>query len=312
MLAYRPDGQTELVWVDRSGRSLGSIAEPGHYHNPDLSPDEQRVAVGRDDRASGQSDIWVIDVNRRLPSKLTFGTASARVPLWSRDGSRLVYRSGATLVVKARDGSAAEEQLADRLSNFEIPLDWSPDGRMLLYSSLNSIDTDAWLLPLDGDRKPVPLPATGSRWGVQARISPDGRWLAYASNESGRYEVYVRRYPSGDGKWLISQNGGSEPSWRRDGKELYYLAGDASLMAVAVTPKPTFEPAAPQRLFATKLSTLVNTSITRNQYVASGDGRRFLVNQPVGSPSSIVVVVDWPALFESAHRSVQRGTNASW
>ena len=299
VLAYRPMWQTELVWFDRRGRSLGSIGKPGRYANPDLSPDEQRVAVSDEDGPSGQSDVWVIDLKTRLPSKLTFGEISEGMPLWSPDGSRVVYRSGRSLVMKASNGIGPEERLADNLTNFDNPLGWSPDGRMLIHFFNSVSSADLWLMRLDGDRQRLPLPRIGSRWGVQAQISPDGRWLAYASNESGRYDVYVRPFPSGDGKWLITPSGGSEPSWRRDGKELYYLAVDGSLMAVTVTTTPTFQGTTPTRLFQTTMSTLVNTSFTRNQYVASSDGQRFLVNQPIGHPSSIVVVVDWPAALKN-------------
>jgi serine/threonine protein kinase/Tol biopolymer transport system component len=295
VLAYRPSRQTELVWFDRSGRSLGSIGEPGRYANPVLSPDEQRVAVSRQDALGAQSNVWVIDLRRRVPSKLTFGETSEGMPVWSPDGRRVVYRSGRSLVMKASNGTGPEERLAEHLTNFDNPLDWSSDGKLLFTSFDSTSSTDLWLWSLDGDQKRVPLPRSGSRWGVQAQISPGGRWLAYASNESGRYDVYVRPFPSGEGKWLITPSGGSEPSWRRDGKELYYLAADGSLVAVPVTTKPAFEPGTPTRLFETKMSTLVNTSFTRNQYVASADGQRFLVNQATGTPASIVVVVDWPA-----------------
>jgi len=300
VLAFRPERQTELVWFDREGRSLGAIEQPGQYANPALSPDEQRVAVSRQDPAGGAWRIWIIDVKRAMTSKLTFGETSQQVPLWSADGRRVVYRSGSSLVVKAASGAGTEERVIDTFTNFDNPLGWSSDGRMLLYTSFDSTSsTDFWLLPLEGHRTPIPLPKSSSRWGAQAQISPDGRWLAYASNESGRYDVYVRPFPSGEGRWLISANGGSEPTWRRDGKELYYLAGDGALMAVALTNGSTFEHATPTRLFATKMSTLVNTSITRNQYVPSADGRHFLVNQAAGTPDSITVVVDWPAALKN-------------
>jgi serine/threonine protein kinase/Tol biopolymer transport system component len=296
VLAYRSDRQSALAWFDRSGRSLGAIAEPAHYSNPDLSADEQRVAVSRRDPVTGQSNVWVIDLNRRLQSKLTFGETVQGMPLWSPDGRRVVYRAGTSLVVKESSGAGRDTVLADQLTNFDNPLDWSLDGQMVLFSSFDSTDkTDLWLLSADGGRPRTAVPGTGSRWGVQARISPDGRWLAYASNESGRYEVYVRPFPSGDGKWLITSGGGSEPSWRRDGKELYYIAPDGALTAVSVATAPTFEAGARTRLFKTEMSTLVNTSFTRNQYVASADGQRFLLNQPIGPQASIVVMMDWLA-----------------
>jgi Tol biopolymer transport system component len=296
VLAYRSDQQTQLVWFDRSGRSLGPINEPGHYANPDLSPDGRQVAVSRRDPATGLSDVWIHDLERGTPARFTFDGARERVPLWSPDGSRLVYRKGPSLVVNAANGSGFEQPLADRLTNFDNPLDWSPDGRMLLLTSFDSsAATDMWLLPINGDHPRLPVTKSGSRWGVQARISPDGRWLAYASNETGRYEVYVRPFPSGDGRWLVTNAGGSEPSWRRDGTELYYLAADGWLMAVTVATAPVFMAGTPLRLFPTAMSTLVNTSFARNQYVVSRDGERFLLNQPIGEPGSIVVAVGWPA-----------------
>jgi serine/threonine protein kinase/Tol biopolymer transport system component len=298
VLAYRPASQNELVWFDRSGRSLGSIGEPGHYANPALSPDDQRVAVSRHDPTAAQSDVWLIDLKRRLPSKFTFAETSEGMPLWSPDGNRLAYRSGSYLVMKAATGAGPEERLVDNLSSSDTPLAWSPDGRMLIYTTFDSrTSTSLWMLPLEGDRKRLPVPNTGDIQ-VQAQISPDGHWLAYVSTEGGRYDVYVRPFPSGDGKWLISPSGGLEPSWRRDGKELFYLAPDGSLMAVTVTTKTTFEPSPPDRLFETKMSTVRNVAFTRNQYVASADGQRFLISQPTGTPASIVVVVNWPAGLE--------------
>jgi dipeptidyl aminopeptidase/acylaminoacyl peptidase len=295
VLAYRLEQQTQLVWVDRNGRSLDALGEPGYYANPDLSPDGRRVAVSRRDPSTGLADVWFLDLERRQPARFTLEGTRERVPLWSPDGGRLVYRMGPTLVMKSADGTGPEQQLADRLTNFDNPVDWSLDGMLLFTSFDSSAATDVWLLSVEGGQPRIPLPKTGSRWGVQAKISPDGRWLAYASNETGRYEVYVRPCPSGDARWLITNAGGSEPSWRRDGKELYYLAADGSLMAVPVAATPAFQPGTPLRLFPTRMSTLVNTSFTRNQYVASADGQRFLINQPAGDPAAIVVAVDWPA-----------------
>jgi eukaryotic-like serine/threonine-protein kinase len=298
VLAYRPASQNELVWFDRSGRSLGSIGEPGHYANPALSPDDERVAVSRYDPSAAQSDVWVIDLKRHLQSKFTFAETSEGLPLWSPDGSRLAYRSGSSLVMKAATGAGPEDRLVDNLSQPDGPLAWSPDGRMLIYTTFDSrTSTSLWMLPIEGDRKRLPLSNAGNSQ-VQAQISPDGHWLAYVSSESGSYDVYVRPFPSGDGKWLISRGGGFEPSWRRDGKELFYLAPDGWLMAVTVTTGATFEPSAPDRLFKTKMSTVRNVGFTRNQYAPSRDGQRFLISQPAGTPASIVVVVNWPAGLE--------------
>ncbi len=169
---------------------------------------------------------------------------------------------------------------------------------MLIYTTFDSRTSNSvWMLPLEGDRNRLPLLNTGNGQ-VQAQVSPDGRWLAYVSTEGGRHDVYVRPFPSGDGKWLISPGGGLEPSWRRDGRELFYLAPDGSLMAVTVTTGTTFEASPPDRLFVTKMSTVRNAVFTRNQYVPSADGQRFLITQPTGTPASIVVVVNWPAGLE--------------
>jgi tricorn protease-like protein len=156
---------------------------------------------------------------------------------------------------------------------------------------------DVWMLPIAGERTPVAVLQTEFQEGY-ADLSPDGRWLAYVSDESGKYEVYVQAFPTGDGKRRISTDGGFEPAWRADGRELFYLAPDRSLMSVAVDPRTTaFESKPPVRLFETRMSVVFNPTYTRNQDVVSRDGQRVLINQPSpDSPASpITVVVNWPA-----------------
>jgi serine/threonine protein kinase/Tol biopolymer transport system component len=301
VLAYRPVGHTQLAWFDRNGRRLESIAEPGRYTDPALSPDGLRLAVRRRDPLTPESSIWIIDLKRGLQSKLTVDPGpEPRKPVWSPDGSRIVYQAGPQFVMKASTGTGPEERLLENLTSFDSPLGWSPDGQQLIYDAADSkIGTHLWMVPIDGDRNPIPLLNSGPAIKeLQGQVSPDGRWLAYVSDERGRQDVYVRPFPSGREKWLISPQGGIEPAWRGDGQELFYLAGDRSLMAVAIAGGRTFEASMPIRLFETKMSTVMNTSMVRNQYVVTRDGQRFLINQPTGDPPAITVIVNWPSLLK--------------
>jgi Tol biopolymer transport system component len=289
VLAYRQIGDTQLVWFDRMGRASGSVGARGRYTNPALSPDQQRVAVSRGDAATGTRDIWTIELPRGIASRLT-ADGMANQPVWSPDGSRLAYLTREGFAQRASNGSGSAALIQSAPSG--DLLDWSPDGRALVYESPFTPRTafDIWMLPLVGDRKPVPL-VQGDFFDVQGQVSPDGRWLAYASDESGRFEVSVQPFPSGQGRWRISANGGLEPHWRRDGKELFFLALDRTLMAVPVGTGSTFEMDMPKPLFETRMSTLWN--YTRNQYAVAADGQRFLINQPAGQASPITVLVNW-------------------
>jgi serine/threonine protein kinase len=298
VLAYRPIGETRLAWYDRAGRQLQSVGPPGPYSNPALSPDEQQIAVGRLDFDTGASNIWVIDLARGgLASQLTFDASPEEMPLWSPDGSHIVYRSRMSLYQKAATGIGKPEVLPVRGGT---ALDWFRDDRSLLYYARSpNGEFDLWMLPSTADRTPVGVLRTTFQEGY-ARLSPDGRWMAYVSDESGRNEVYVRAFPSGDGKRQVSTQGGLEPMWRGDAKEMFYLAPDRSLMSVVVRGGTTFEANPPTRLFETRMSVVSNPSYTRNQYVVSADGQRFLINQPdAGTPlSPITVVVNWQAALK--------------
>jgi Tol biopolymer transport system component len=317
VLAYRQIGEMKrLVWVDRGGRTLESIAAPGYYLNPALSPDEKRIAVARLDPETGAQSIWLIESARGIASRFTFDRSKDDWPIWSRDGSRIVFerfRGGnSSLYEKASTGTGHEQLLLEKVGVGGTPLDWSRDGRFLLYrqSPIESPPPDAasnarpalWLLPLTGAREPVPLTQTDAT-DAESRLSPDGRWMAYVSRESGASDVYVRPFPSGEGKWQISPRGGAEPRWRGDGKELFYLAKDQNLMAVPIKANSTFEPGEPKVLFATDRLGLPPQLAIRNlytpsaDYLASADGQRFLFNQGVAgtSLSPITVVVNWTA-----------------
>jgi dipeptidyl aminopeptidase/acylaminoacyl peptidase len=301
VLAYRsasPD--SHLAWFDRTGQEIGGFRTAGDFHHPWLSPDEKRVAVERTDPSTGRHTIWIVDVERQILSRLVADVAGSHEPVWSPDGSRVVFNSNRAggfgdLYWTQADGGSPDELILKSIDRvMQIPTDWSLDGRLLLYVIERGTDRqDLWVMPTGAGRTPQAFLATPAN-ETQGQFSPDSRWIAYASNESGAYEVYVRRFPGAAGKWQVSTRGGAQPRWRRDGKELFYLAPDGKLMAAEVKAADTvFETGSPRALF--------NTGITasfvsrRNQYVVSRDGQRFLVNISAEdeSPAPITVVLNW-------------------
>jgi dipeptidyl aminopeptidase/acylaminoacyl peptidase len=315
-LVYSSVASKVLAWYDRRGTPLETI---GTGTNPAIALDEQRLAFSRFDPETDTFSIWVSDLAGGNAARLTFGRADD-MPLWSRDGRHVVFRKddghGAGLSRKATDGSGREEVLLPPQSNTADsnlqPLAWSDDSTLVITRTGAAADSDVATLPLAGERRPVPLFQEEFR-EINGALSPNGRWIAYVSTESGANEVYVRPFPSGDGKWKISTDGGVEPAWRRDGKELFYLAPDAisdrntrnsvrqhrQLMAVAVrTDSTMFESDVPTPLFLTRVAP--PTVGVRNQYVVSADGQRFLINQPPeGRPvEPITVLVPWTAVLK--------------
>ncbi len=300
MLAYRIGGGTTslpLLWIDRSGKTEGNIGNPGLYENPKLSPDGKRLAVFR--RDGGAGDIWITDLERGNSSRFTFDAGSDNFPLWSPDGSRIVFasnRDGSVLnLYQKSSGGTGEDELLLKTAGNKVPTDWSADGRYILYeeNDPNSRFPDLWVLPLSGDRKPIRFLATPFNENG-ATFSPDAHWIAYTSNETGRDEVYVQSFPATGAKWQISTNGGRRPRWRPDGKELFYDTQGGELWAADLTgtvPGSDFKAGTPQSLF----TGLVNFG--RNNYEVLPGGRRFLVlgqsQQTAGGPPPIVVVLNW-------------------
>jgi Tol biopolymer transport system component/predicted Ser/Thr protein kinase len=300
VLAYRTGNtlqNVELRWFNRAGNNLGTVGDPGGHNTVALSPDGTRAAVSSG--SSGAMDIWLHDFSHGTSQRLTFGPTTNLMAAWSPDGGRIAFASNRTgtfdIYQKASSGVGSEDLLLHS-SEASFPYDWSPDGRWLLYGS-STRQFDLWLLPLTGDkRKPVPYLANQFHRS-QGRFSPDGRYIAYASNESGRNEVYVQPFPEASGgKWLVSKGGGNQPHWRHDGKELFYISTDSKVMAVDVTTTPVFRNGNPKVLFATRIS---GGAITQNitRYDVTPDGQKFLINtlpaEAAAPASPITVVLNW-------------------
>jgi len=308
VLAHRTGAaaRRQLVWVDRTGKVLGAIGPPDENvpASPELSPNGQSVAIFR--QVQGNPDVWLTDIARGVASRFTFDAGDERWPVWSPDGSRVAFASTRKEVrdlFEKPASRAAEEQPLLVTPQDKAPLDWSRDGRLLLFSTQDpKTGSDLWALPLAGERKPFPVVQTSFE-DMQGQLSPDGRWLAYASNESGRYEIYVQPFPESGGKWQVSTAGGTQPRWQREGHELFYVAPDNRLLAVQIRPASNArapDVGAPVVLFPTRLAS--GAGITpagfdsRAQYAVAPDGR-FLLNvdatDAVTSP--ITVVLNWTA-----------------
>jgi Tol biopolymer transport system component len=271
--------------------------------NPSLAPDGRRIAVARTLQAN--TDIWLLDSSRPdVAERFTFDPAFDNIPIWSPDGTRVLFRSNRNggpfdLYVKQANGGPEQALLANT-QNSKVATDWSGDGRIVLYEAVGeNTGWDIWALPLTGpDRKPYAIVQTpfDERDG---QLSPDGRWVAYDSNESGRFEIYAQLFPGPGGKVVISTGGGSAPRWRRDGHELFYLAPDGAIVAVplhASADGRALEPGAPVPLFRQPIVTGgFLPEGNRQQYTVTPDGQRFLVDVATGdgSASLITLVLNW-------------------
>jgi Tol biopolymer transport system component len=289
ILAYQAGVISEssaLTWFDREGKRLGALGEPGRYNAVALSPDQKRAAVVRIEPGGTNSDIWVWDLARNTASRLTFDPSVDDHPVWSPDGSRIAFASQRggrfSIYQKASLGTGGEELLFRSPDEDVMPLDWSRDGRYIVYRTLSTrTRSSLWLLPLGGDAKPIPFAQSGFRT-IDARFSPDGKWIAYVSEDTERTEVYLRAVPGGTSsgpgaQWQVSTEGGQRPAWRADGKELFYVALDRRLMAVPIATGAGVEKGAPRSLFQTRVFGFSLVSVS-SPYSVATDGRRFLIN----------------------------------
>jgi DNA-binding winged helix-turn-helix (wHTH) protein/Tol biopolymer transport system component len=291
LLTFRAGAKTqELAWFERNGQREPSISVLKALRSPMFSPDQkQLVAMDSGPR------MWMVDLERNAATRLE---GEGTYPLWSPDGTRIAFQSHNHLTVYLRNiGGPARDEVLVNDTERKILNDWSPAGDYLVYTTLNpSTKLDLSLLPMSGDKKPIPLLRSPFNES-QGRIAPNGRWIAYVSDESGTDEVYVQRFPSLGNKRIVSIGGGVEPMWRRDGKELFYLSPDHSIVSVSFQPTGLPQIGRPKPLFRAP----INTSTTRNHYAVTPDGKRFLINVEDQNSflSPITVMVNWIDALET-------------
>jgi Tol biopolymer transport system component len=294
------EAKRHVIWMSRDGKQLGDAAIQDRIGPLRLSPDAQRMAFMRTDSSGsgrGNQDIWLFEFARGVLTRLTFDPGTDATPIWSPDGRQVAFgsdREGGVMQIYRKDAAGGPEERLTSGPNSKVVLDWSRDGRYLLYRENHpKTDWDLWALPLEGDRKPVALVQTVFRDDT-GQFSPDGKWIAYNSNETGRPEVYVQAFPTPSGKWQVSDNGGADLKWRSDGKELYYETSEGSIMAAEIRTGPRgIESGTPRRLFSAAIQ-----SVVLHSFDATADGQRFLLlMQPAGTQadSPLTVVLNWQA-----------------
>jgi Tol biopolymer transport system component len=310
-----PSGSRQMFWINRSGETSGPLggAAPVGANAPTvrLSPDGKRVAFH--ESSGGNVDVSIFDIERNLTSRLTANAAQDSFPVWSPGGEAIVFyslRSAIGLYEKPSNGAVAERLLLESGTTVSMfPRDWSSDGKTIIFerrtgSAEAGAQIDIWALPLEGERKPVPYLATTDFSENQPALSPNGRWIAYVSNEDrATPQVIVRPFPDpSEGKWQISTSGGTYPRWRRDGRELYYLDRERRIVAVSVTGDAKFEPGKVTPLFTTPIPfpTTLSADIP---YDVTPDGQRFLISaslaqSPAPTTTPVTVILNWPSVLK--------------
>ncbi len=298
VLAYRAGGSggnVQLSWYTREGKAAGTALPAGDYGQIELSPDDKRLVVERAP-GGGPSDLWLLDLATGVFSRLTSGPNSEQEPLWSPDSQSVIYTvpdGKEPGIRKVVIGAADTRVFADGKANFLD--DWSRDGKLLVFHTQGGNDIS--VLPLSGDRKPQVVFRTTFQKD-QVRLSPDGRWVAYMSLESGQPEVYLAAFPSFTDRRQVSAGGGLMPRWRKDGRELYYVSLDRKVMAVEVKAGSTLETGAVKPLFQPQGGMGISTA--SYSWAVTGDGQKFLITERAGAANAgaiepINIVIDWPA-----------------
>ncbi len=284
---------SQPTWFDRQGNAVGVVGKPGAYGNVSIAPNGRLVAVDKTDEGSQNTDVWTYELQHGGAKRLTFDPSYDSVPIWSPDGTRLVFYSnrqgGSDVYVKNSDGAQEEQNIAH--DNFDkVPNDWSRDGKYILYAR----GSDLWFMTVPELKGREFLKAASVL--TNGQFSPGGKWVAYASNETGKWEIYVTSFPEPRGRWQVSTGGGGQPRWRSDGKELFYLSSDGKIMAVPVTAGANFDSGTPVALFQ---ATAWQPSSSRDLFVydVSRDGQRFLINTQVkqAETAPMSVVLNWTA-----------------
>jgi DNA-binding winged helix-turn-helix (wHTH) protein/Tol biopolymer transport system component len=309
LLAFRGSSGAvgQLVWFDRKGRELGRVPPPpsGEYVNPSLSPDGRRLAVNRRDPATGNLDVWLIDSETGIASRFTLAPWPEVDPVWSPDGKRIAFstlRNNRTEIWLKEIGTGGEELLWETPEDQRGPVlsDWSSDGKFILCYAARRI----WVVPVSRDRKPWTVAvASPESHQYAAQFSPNGKWIAYASSETGAYEIYVIRFPDGEYKQRISDRGGAHPLWGADGRELFYyeVGRNAGYVAPLMMVQIKAESAGlrtnlPVPLFDPRLSGMLDS---RNHYAVAPGSQRFLLRRPSVDPPPVTVIVNWAAELNS-------------
>jgi serine/threonine protein kinase/Tol biopolymer transport system component len=293
-------GSSEVAWVDRTGRRIGTIGSAADFRAVRISPGGHHIAIAIEDQRVGTPDIWVHDVSRNLSTRFTFDLATDRDPVWSPDGGRLAVRSNrndrSTIYVRAINGVGGEKLLLESSHNASIH-DWSRDGGSALFTQSDpagQTDRDIWILPLQAERAPYPFIRASFNQDYP-RFSPSGRLVSYQTDDSGRNKVYVVPFPDTGDKWEISPAGGVQPIWRADGRELFYVAPDNTIMAVDVREGPaTIEFGTPRPLFQAAIAVLPARQPSWTWDVAA-DGQQFLLILAKDDPAPLTLVTNWRA-----------------
>ena len=302
VLAYQEGSATSrFVWFDRTGKKLETVAVPDNYSSIAISGDGRRAATGLLDADGRQSDLWIFDLSRNRRTRLTFDPQSDGDPVWSPDGNRIAFSSNRTgdghaHIYVTSSGSTGDDQLLLPSDTDDIPSCWSRDGQNIVFMRwTNGGHASIWLLPLSGGGQPKPLLQSAAFDQIDAKLSPDGHLIAYASNETGRLEVYLQAFPISGRKVTVSSNGGGLPLWRDDSKELFYVTGAGKMMSAEIKTAGTLESSVPRELFQANIKFRVGFP-----YAVTPDGARFLINTPADAdnPTPLMVVLNWPAILK--------------
>jgi hypothetical protein len=288
---------SQMAWFDRTGKPEGNVGAPRRFANLGLSPDGRRLTVDQMDRDQRHMNIWVNELANAATTRLTFTLAADQCPIWSPDGKKIAFSSNRkfhfSLYLKNSDGSGTEQEVADLGAPQQAFWDWSHDGKYLLVEK----GTELWYMSSsDWLAKPFLL---SKGYIHSAQFSPDGRWVAYSSNETGTWEVYVSPFPAPDSKWQVSRAGGEEPRWRRDGKELFFLSAEGKVIAVPVKTAGNFEAGAPVALFQAHTRQQISV-MDAFSYDVTADGQKFLINTRMEDTNAapLSIILNWASEME--------------